>query len=122
MQASSAGWQENGNDYKPFAEYYLGVILSAYKDFSTRVEYMVAKNMTAAQRVEEIVKNSLGRIAKKEIAVICPDLNEGTVERALTELVKAGSVLKIGGGRGTSYTYNHDADKESIYPGGKGGV
>ena len=108
LQASSAKWHGNGSDYKPFVEYYLGVILSAYKEFSTRVGYMTAKNMTAAQRVEEIVKNKVGRITKKEITEMCPDLNEGTVERALTELVKAGSILKIGGGRATSYTHNYD--------------
>lgn len=104
LQESSAKWHENQNDYKPFIEYSLGVILNAYKEFATRVEYMTAKNMTAAQRIQEIVRNKVGKITKKEITEICPDINEGTVERALGELVKNGVILKIGGGRYTAYT------------------
>ncbi len=38
LQMSSAGWHENDNDYKPFVKYYLGVILAAYREFSSRVD------------------------------------------------------------------------------------
>ena len=39
--------------------YYLGVILSAYRDFAQRVEYIAAKKMTAAERIEDILKNKV---------------------------------------------------------------
>ena len=38
LQASSYRWHENENDYEPFVEYYLGVIIEAYKEFSSRVQ------------------------------------------------------------------------------------
>ena len=107
LQQSSVGWHERQNDYKPFVRYCLGAVLSAYKDFSERVEYISSRSMTAAQRVEEIVRNKVGKITKKKIVSLCPDLNDGTVERALTELVKQGTILKVGGGRYTGYVYNH---------------
>jgi len=108
LQESSTGWLAGENDYKPFVRYYLGTILSAYREFSERVEYSANRSLTAAQRVAEIVKNKVGRITKKEVADMCPDLNSGTVERALTELVKQEIILKLGGGRYTAYVYNHD--------------
>ncbi|WP_312279728.1 Fic family protein [Oscillibacter sp.] len=108
LQQSSTAWQDGKNDYKPFVRYYLGALLSAYKDFSRRVEFISTKGMTAAQRVAEIVREKVGKITKAEIAAMCPDLNSGTIERALTELVKAETILKIGGGRYTAYTYNHE--------------
>lgn len=37
---SSSDWYEGKNDYFPFVKYYLEVILSAYKEFSSRVELM----------------------------------------------------------------------------------
>ena len=37
LQLSSAGWHENKNDYEPFVKYMLGVIVAAYRDFSSRV-------------------------------------------------------------------------------------
>ena len=36
LQQSSIKWHENKNNYEFFVEYYLGIILSAYKDFSNR--------------------------------------------------------------------------------------
>lgn len=108
LQASSVNWHEGQNDYKPFVEYYLGVILNAYREFSTRVEHVTNRSMTAAERVQDIIKYKVGKITKKEIVAICPDISDGTVERALTELVKSEAILKIGGGRYTYYVYNYD--------------
>lgn len=99
LEQSSTGWQQGKNDYKPFVRYYLGIILSAYKNFSERVEYYFSnRSMTAAQRVAEIIRSKVGKVTKREIAVLCPDLNDGTVERALTGLVKQGTVLKSAAG------------------------
>lgn len=108
LQVSSVLWHEGTNDYKPFTRYTLGVILNAYKDLSNRLDLMNEKGMTAAQRVSEILRNQIGVMTKKEIAEMCPDLNPGTIERAITKLSKAGEILKIGGGRFTSYTYNRE--------------
>jgi len=36
----------------------------------------------------------------------CPDISQITVQRAIDELVKNGEILKIGGGRYTSYVWN----------------
>ncbi|MHB1154290.1 MAG: Fic family protein [Eubacteriales bacterium] len=106
LQASSFDWHENKNDYKPFVVYYLGIILNAYKEFSNRVEYLTSKKMNAAERIRTIFENKVGKLTKKEIVDLCPDISDGTVERALNELVKNGDILKIGGGRYTSYIYN----------------
>ena len=49
LQKSSINWHESKNYYDFFVEYYLGIILSAYKDFSNRVEYISNKKMTIKQ-------------------------------------------------------------------------
>ena len=95
------------NDYTYFSEYYLGIILSAYKDFSDRVEYITNKKMNAKDRVASIIKNHIGKITKQEIVERCPDISIGTIERVLKELLDANIILKISGGRFTSYTYNN---------------
>ncbi|MDR2713331.1 MAG: hypothetical protein LBB91_09510 [Clostridiales bacterium] len=43
---------------------------------------------------------------------ICPDISKVTVERTLNALVKEGHLLKISGGRATSYAR---ADKPKYY-------
>ena len=105
LQKSSVKWHNNENNYKFFVEYYLGIILSAYKDFSNRVEYISNKKMTIKESTETIIRNNLGKISKKEIVDMCPDVSVGSIERALNELLKDEKILKVTGGRYTKYIY-----------------
>ena len=38
---------------------------------------------------------------------MCPDINKGSIERALRELLYEDKILKITGGRYTKYIYNN---------------
>ena len=107
LEQSSKKWHENKNNYEFFVEYYLGIILSAYKEFADRVEYMSNKKMTIKDRTETIIKNHLGKMSKQEIAEMCPDISIGSIERALNQLLKEDKILKITGGRYTTYIYNN---------------
>ena len=106
LQDSDAGWHEEENDYLPFVRYMLGVIISAYKDFSDRVEILITKGLSKPERVREIIRNSIRKLTKAEIMAQCPDIGGRTVERALAALQENGEIIKIGGGRYTSYIWN----------------
>ena len=110
LQRSSIGWHEDENDYIPFVQYTLGVILAVYRDFSTRVRTLTANNMSKPERIREIIKDTLGTITKTEIMEKCPDISQVTVQRALNDLLKSGKIIKIGGGRYTAYTWNHNKE------------
>ena len=109
LQESSAHWHEEENDYIPFVTYQLGVILAAYREFSDRVK-IVSENTRKPNRVRDIIYNHLGKITKAEIMQQCPDVSQTTIQRALNDLVKSGEIIKIGGGRYTSYTWNREID------------
>ena len=106
LQASSAGWHDGTNDYMPFVSYTLGIIKSAYKTFSERVEHLTTKGISKPERVRQFIENKLGKVTKKDIMDACPDISATTIERTLGELVKDGTIIKIGNGRGTGYVYN----------------
>ena len=106
LQASSYKWHENENDYEPFVEYMLGVILAAYREFSSRVEVLITSGISKPERIREIIKGNLGTITKTEIMNRCPDISQATVQRALADMLKTGEIIKIGGGRFTKYTWN----------------
>ena len=84
----------------------LGVIIAAYKDFSDRVEILITKVLYNPERVKEILRNRIRKMTKAEIMAQCPDIGERTVERALASLQESGEIIKIGGGRYTSYIWN----------------
>ena len=110
LQASSCNWHEGTNDYAPFVTYMLGVLAAAYRDFESRIELLTAKGLSKPDRVREIIKNHLGKITKSEIMAKCPDISQITVQRALAELLKSGEIIKLSGGRYTSYIWNRERE------------
>lgn len=108
LHSSSQGWHEEGNDYSHFVKYMLGVILSAYRDFSERAKVLTADKLSKPEKIREVIKSSLGKITKTEIMKKCPDISQVTIQRTLNDLIKSGDIIKIGGGRYTSYVWNGD--------------
>ncbi len=103
LQASSQDWHEGENDYKPFASYFLGTILSAYRDLESRVNLLSSSNLSKAERIEELIKQKLGKITKAEILEKYPDISTTTVERSLKDLLDKGKIEKVGKARATGY-------------------
>lgn len=106
LQASSESWHEGTNNYMPFVSYMLGIIKSAYKTFSERVEHLTTKGISKPERVRQFIESKLGKVTKKEIMDACPDISMTTIEKALGDLVRNETIIKIGNGRGTGYIYN----------------
>ena len=110
LQESSCDWHEGTNDYAPFVRYTLGIVLAAYREFSSRVQFLTTAGLSKPERVREIIKGTLGKITKAEIMAKCPDISQVTVQRALNDLLKSGQIIKLSGGRYTSYTWNREND------------
>ena len=103
LQASSTGWHEGENSYEPFIKYYLGIMLKAYNEFESRVEHLKHRRISKPDRIKAMIDNKVGKITKKEIMELCPDISKVTVERTLTDLVKSGYIAKVGAGPSTGY-------------------
>lgn len=110
LQSSSIGWHEGTNDYSHFGRYMLGVILSAYREFSSRVKVLTTSNLSKPERIREIIKDTLGKITKSEIMAKCPDISQVTVQRTLNSLLNSGEIIKICGGRYASYIWNREKE------------
>ena len=81
-----------------------------YRDFESWVELLTTKGLSKPARVREIIKNHLGKITQSEIMAKCPDISQITVQRALADLLKSGEIIKLSGGRYTSYTWNRERE------------
>ncbi len=110
LQESSRGWHEAQNEYAPFVQYMLGLIIAAYRDLTERVEILVEKSVSKSDRVREIIKGTIGTITKTEIMNQCPGISQTTIQRALNDLLKNDDIIKIGGGRYTSYVWNREKE------------
>ena len=112
---SSEGFNEDKNNYTYFVRYLLGVIIKAYKDFLDEAKVLTNKEIKKVKKVEEVIKESLRPITKTEIYDTIKTrvrINQVTVQRALAELLESNKIIKIGGGRYTSYVWNNDYKEE----------
>ncbi|MBR3872780.1 MAG: Fic family protein [Clostridia bacterium] len=110
LMQSSANWHEGANSYLPFVRYMLGMIVAAQREFSSRVHTLTASGLSKPDRIRELIRDTLGKITKKEIMEKCPDISQATIQRTLNELQKNGEILKLSGGRYAAYTWNREND------------
>lgn len=110
LRESADRWQVGENDYIPFTRYLLGVILAAYRALSDKIR-IITDNTRKPNRVQDMIQEHRGEITKAEILAACPDISQTTIQRTLNELVKCGEILKIGGGRYTSYIWNREIEE-----------
>lgn len=103
LRRSSVGWETNENSYFPFIENFLSILYMCYKELDKRFAVVHGKKVTKKTRVEAAVLNSLTPLSKAEICKILPDISPTTVETVIGQMVKSGSLRKIGAGRSTRY-------------------
>ncbi|MCQ2070795.1 MAG: Fic family protein [archaeon] len=102
---SSEGWYENTNDYFPFIRYFLTVLLECYIDLDTRFGIVVDRRPMKSDRIENLLRNSVTPMSKRQIAYALPDVSPRTIESVLGRLQKEGKVEKVGTYRDARYSY-----------------
>ncbi len=115
LRDSSTGWHDDENSYAPFVKYYLGILIKASNEFESRVEYLSKKKVPKTERVRLLIKDTVGKISKKEILEKCPDISTKTVERTLADLVKQGCIKKIGASSATCYVWLDKTEEMSRF-------
>ena len=84
----------------------LGAILATYREFEERVSAVVDARLSKAERVETVLRSSVGMTTKREIAAACPDISQTTIERALSNLLAGGKIEKVGADPAAGYVWN----------------
>ena len=71
---------------------------------------MIETGSSKISRIRRLIRSTTGKVTKAELMAQCPDISQVTIQRALKELIDNGDILKIGGGRYTSYIWNWDKE------------
>jgi Fic family protein len=110
LAISDQDWIHGTNDPKEFIKYMLGIILSCYREFETRIR--VAWDNGAKSTSYDIVKqyalSRIGTFTKSDALSGCPTLGSSSVESALKKLVGEGVIKRLGAGRKTHYVRNDE--------------
>lgn len=110
LKQADQNWYEGENDPKPFIRYMLGIILSCYREFESRITIAAktGRKSTAYDIVKTYTENTLGKFSKQDALIACPSLGSSSVESALKRLVEEGTIIRTGAGRKTMYMRKAD--------------
>ena len=102
LAASSAGWQEGANDYRPFVTYMLGVLTACYRTLDERVAHTSFAGSNEAQ-LRAYFDSLAGAVSKQRMMDDNPTMSQRTLERVLQRLQADNYIEKVGAARATKY-------------------
>ncbi len=103
LKESSQGWHDNQNNYEPFLNYYLSVILKAYRELNERIGIVKHQKLSVRDLIIKTLHQELKPLSRKELVNLIPQYSDITIKRALVELQNQKKIQKIGQGRATKY-------------------
>lgn len=86
LYRSSINWREGKHDLLPWLEYFLGVLLAAYRQFEERVGNITSYKGSKSKRIEEAIRRFVQQFTISDLENICPDISRPTIYRVLKEL------------------------------------
>ena len=101
---SSQGWHEGRHDPHPWLDYFWGVLLRAYSEFTDRVGSL---NQGAGGK-SALVREAIGRMTRpfalSDLQSECPGVSLPTIKRELGSMKDEGLVMLQGRGRGAKWS------------------
>jgi Fic family protein len=101
---SSNGWHEGRHDPHPWLDYFWGILLKAYGEFTDRVGTLNRGPGAKAARVREAVARMAGPFSLSDLQVECPGVSLPTIKRELQAMRREGTVMLQGRGRGAKWS------------------
>lgn len=111
LQASSRGWHENKHDLFPWLEYFLGIILAAYREFGERVGKISSYKGSKSDRIKEVIEHFIAEFSISDIEKACPDISRPTIYRVLKELKDKGIIASLEVGRNAKWRIGKGSPK-----------
>jgi Fic family protein len=103
LQRSTAGWHEDQHDLGPWTDYFLGVLIAAYKAFENRTALVNGRGSKRAL-ITAFVRSSLAdEFAIAQVRDASPGVSDAYLSKVLGELKEDAVIEPIGRGRGARW-------------------
>lgn len=106
LESSGKAWSNNTNNYGPYIDYFLSIVLQAYRELDTRIDFTNDTKKNPKILVLNALKNSLKPLSKREIMNLVPQYGESTIKHILADLRKEDRIKLIGKGPASRYAIN----------------
>ena len=85
---SSQHWHEERHDLRPWWNYFLGTLISAYKEFEDRVGNLKTARGAKREMVRQAIERFPDEFTAKELRHACPGVSPDMIRVVLRELQK----------------------------------
>lgn len=99
LYQSSIGWHDQQHTLIPWWEYFLGIVLSAYREFEQRVGLVTASRGAKRDIVFDVVARLPNQFQYADVERACPGVSRPTINRALAYLREKDQIRCIKPGR-----------------------
>ncbi|MCL5107377.1 MAG: Fic family protein [Chloroflexi bacterium] len=90
LYASSQGWHENEHSLLPWTEYFLGVLVAAYREFESRVGLLATARGAKTEMVLEAIRHLPQDFRMVDVERLCPNVTRDWIRQVFADLKKQG--------------------------------
>jgi Fic family protein len=92
LEESSYDWHDGEHDIRPWLDYWLSILLAAYREFEDRVGHMRSGRGAKREMVIECIARLPDVFRYRDIERACPGISRPTIVRVLGELRDKGEI------------------------------
>lgn len=98
LNKSSHGWHAGKHNLIPWWEYFLGILLKAYREFENRVGIITTTRGNKTAMVLDVIKNFSNEFTVKDLRERCPTVGIDLIRKILSNEKKEGRIDCLGKG------------------------
>ena len=103
LNKSSQVWHQSKHDVSPWLNYFLGTVLSAYKEFEERAGTIKPARGAKTEIVEAAINKQIGEFAISDIAKSCPNVSRVMIKKVLFQMQKNKTIKCLGKGQSAKW-------------------
>lgn len=100
---SSQGWHEGQHNLEPWTQYFLGVLIAAYREFEMRAGQMSSPRGAKTEMVLEAINRFPQTFRLSDLERACPSVTREMIRVVLNRLKSEGRVRAVGRGAGAHW-------------------
>jgi hypothetical protein len=93
------GWHESRHSLKPWWEFFLGVLIKAYREFEARVATITRTRGAKTSIIEQAIERMSATFSISDLERACPSISRDMIRVVLNRLREEGALFCKGTGR-----------------------
>jgi Fic family protein len=111
LHRSTLGWHEDKHDLGPWTDYFLGIVIAAYRELENRTALVNGRGSKRALITSYIRASLSDEFKVAQIRDASPGVSDAYISKVLGELKADGAIEPIGKGRGARWRrLRHDVE------------